>query len=429
LIAAFGSRGAGIHHNDRDLYYNAILRREDDMHHTDIAIAGGGLAGSTAAAMLAAAGFEVVLIDPHPTYPPDFRCEKLDSSQVRILHRTGLADRVLQAATFDGTSSVARFGRLLDTRPGDQHGIFYDVLVNTIRDQIPQQVSRICAKVSDIALSSDRQTVKLSNGDSFSARLVVVANGLNSGLRHKLGMTQQILSPCHSVMLGFDLVPRGRAKFDFCALTYYSERPTDKTAYITLFPIGSNMRANLSVYRDMKDPWLRDFREAPQQTLFASLPGLRRLLGDFDVPDFVKIRPADLYLTGGHRRAGAVLVGDAFATSCPAAGTGTGKVFTDVERLCNVYVPQWFATAGMGVEKISAFYNDPVKQACDAHSLAKAYHLRSLSIETGMGWRVRRSARFASRLAAGMFRQASSWRQTKRPVVAYGAVKDTRLVG
>jgi 2-polyprenyl-6-methoxyphenol hydroxylase-like FAD-dependent oxidoreductase len=36
---------------------------------------------------------------------------------------------------------------------------------------------------------------------------------------------------------------------------------------------------------------------------------------------------------------GLVLVGDAFSTSCRAAGTGCDKVFTDVERLCNVYIP------------------------------------------------------------------------------------------
>ena len=61
------------------------------------------------------------------------------------------------------------------------------------------------------------------------------------------------------------------------------------------------------------------------------------------------------------RQAGVVLVGDAFATSCPAAGTGTGKVFTDVERLCNVHIPRWLATPGMGADKIAAFYDDPVK--------------------------------------------------------------------
>ena len=46
------------------------------MRYTDIAIVGGGLAGSIAAAMLGRAGISAVLIDPHPVYPPDFRVEK-----------------------------------------------------------------------------------------------------------------------------------------------------------------------------------------------------------------------------------------------------------------------------------------------------------------------------------------------------------------
>jgi 2-polyprenyl-6-methoxyphenol hydroxylase-like FAD-dependent oxidoreductase len=45
------------------------------MRYTDIAIIGGGLAGSTAAAMLGRAGIPTVLIDPHQTYPFDFRVE------------------------------------------------------------------------------------------------------------------------------------------------------------------------------------------------------------------------------------------------------------------------------------------------------------------------------------------------------------------
>ena len=126
------------------------------------------------------------------------------------------------------------------------------------------------------------------------------------------------------------------------------------------------MRANLFVYRDLHDPWLKQFREAPRETLYAMWPGLRQLMGDFTVPGFVQIRPVDLYVTKGYRQAGVVLVGDAFATSCPAAGTGARKVLVDVERLCNVHIPRWLATPGMGEEKIAAFYDDPVKQACDA---------------------------------------------------------------
>jgi hypothetical protein len=39
--------------------------RERSMRHTDIVIAGGGLAGSTAAAMLGRAGIDAILIDSH----------------------------------------------------------------------------------------------------------------------------------------------------------------------------------------------------------------------------------------------------------------------------------------------------------------------------------------------------------------------------
>ena len=79
-----------------------------------------------------------------------------------------------------------------------------------------------------------------------------------------------------------------------------------------------------------------------------------------------------------------VLVGDAFATSCPAAGTGARKVLVDVERLCNVHIPRWLETPGMGEEKIAAFYDDPVKQASDAYSTEKAYGLRSFTIDTSL---------------------------------------------
>ena len=52
-------------------------RRALAMKYTDIAIIGGGLAGSTAAAMLGRAGIAAILVDPHAVYPPDFRIEKL----------------------------------------------------------------------------------------------------------------------------------------------------------------------------------------------------------------------------------------------------------------------------------------------------------------------------------------------------------------
>ncbi|MBB4371475.1 2-polyprenyl-6-methoxyphenol hydroxylase-like FAD-dependent oxidoreductase [Bradyrhizobium sp. cir1] len=51
------------------------------MRYTDIAIVGGGLSGSTAAAMLGRAGISAALIDPHERYPADFRVEKLSGER------------------------------------------------------------------------------------------------------------------------------------------------------------------------------------------------------------------------------------------------------------------------------------------------------------------------------------------------------------
>jgi 2-polyprenyl-6-methoxyphenol hydroxylase-like FAD-dependent oxidoreductase len=378
------------------------------MRYTDVAIVGGGLAGSTAAAMLERAGVPAILIDPHPVYPPDLRCEKLDGRQVDILRKTGLADAVLCAATHDGSVWIARFGYLLDTRPSDQHGILYDTLVNTIRAQISSEANVVHAKAVAISTSVERQRIVLSNEEEISARLVVLANGLNVGLRHTLGIERQVISACHSVTLGFDVTPVGRAKFEFPALTYYPERSRDCMAYLSLFPIGGAMRANLMVYRTVDDPWFRQLRQAPEQALLTLMPGLGRIFGNFKITGQVRTRPADLYVSSGHRQRGLVLVGDAFATSCPAAGTGTNKVFTDVERLCNHYIPKWLSTDGMDEDKIAAFYDDPVKTACDAWSTAKAYHLRSLSTDNGLSWRARRWARFVLRAGEGALRQLSN---------------------
>jgi 2-polyprenyl-6-methoxyphenol hydroxylase-like FAD-dependent oxidoreductase len=376
------------------------------MKYTDIAIIGGGLAGSTAAAMLGRAKIPAVLIDPHQTYPFDFRVEKISGDeQLDRFYQTGIADSVLRSATHDGENWIARFGYLLDRKPSRQYGIMYDALIAAVRAEIAAPAELIYAKVTDVSTSAERQKLMLSNGETISARLVVLANGLSIGLRHKLGVGRQVLSANHSISIGFDMAPLGRPAFEFPALTYFSERTKERVAYVTLFPIENRMRANLFVYRDVDDPWLREMRKNPVETMNAALPNLRRITGDYAVTGDVKIRPADIYVSTGYRQAGVVLVGDAFAATCPVTGTGTDKVFTDVAQLCNVHIPAWLATEGMGAEKIASFYDDPVKQACDAWSIAKGISFRKVSVENGLYWRAQRWARFLAWLGEGVLRR------------------------
>lgn len=365
----------------------------------DMAIAGGGLAGSAAAAVLARRGFNVVIIDPHPVYPPDLRCEKLDGSQVRTLQHAGLADLVLPAAAPYGEFWIARFGRVIEKRVEAQYGILYDALVNRMRGAIPPGTRFIVGKVTSIVNGQDRQMLTLSTGERFSARLVVLASGLSNVLRNALAIVRQEVSKCHCVTLAFDVTRQGGAAFPFPALTYHGERPVDRVAYVTVFPVPGAMRANLMVYRAASDPWLREMRDRPASTLHRILPGLAKVTGQLDVVSTIAVRPVDLYVSRSYLLPGVVLIGDAFATSCPAAGTGTGKVFTDVDRLCNVHVPGWMQTAGMGTDKLSAFYRDPVKVACDLQSSRKAFTLRSDCVGQGLVPQARRWGQFLKGLA------------------------------
>ncbi len=194
------------------------------------------------------------------------------------------------------------------------------------------------------------------------------------------------------------------------------------------------MRGNLFTYRTMDDPWLSEMRHAPEKTLRALMPELEQMIGPFSIEKPIQIRPVDLYVSRGHFQPGLVLVGDAFATSCPASGNGVRKVITDVERLCNVYIPQWLATPGMDTEKIAAFYADPVKCACDRSSLNKALTLNAYSTDAAPIWRARRNARFvnispsASLVACGCgFRDSFQAAPITRSC-RFGAVKSRRPI-
>jgi len=102
------------------------------------------------------------------------------------------------------------------------------------------------------------------------------------------------------------------------------------------------------------------------------------------------MRVTDLTVASDYRRDGVVLIGDAFQTSCPAAGTGIGRLLNDIDRLCNQHIPTWLATDGMDATKISQFYDDPIKRSCDAEALRIAEYRRAVKVETGVGWKLHR---------------------------------------
>ncbi|WP_245572880.1 FAD-dependent oxidoreductase [Lichenihabitans psoromatis] len=381
---------------------------------TDITIVGGGLAGSMAAALLGRAGRNVIVVDPHEVVPTDFRCEKLEHGHIDLLAETGLADQVIESATRTDMLWIARFGRLVDKMPFTQYAMAYEGLVGSMRRQIPATVPIVRCWATGFQTSPDRQTIQLSNGDTIETRLVILATGLNWSLRESLGVERELVSPCHSITIGFNLKRVDGADFAFPALQYNPEGIGNRVAYITLFHIGSTLRANLFLYQPLKSPLVAAFRTDPDAALRRLLPGLARLIGETVVQGPMKVRPTDLYRMRHVEQPGVVMIGDAFATPCPATGTGTLKVFNDVSQLCNRYIPEWLASPGMGVDKIAAFYADPIKTASDTVAIEKAFALRRISTDPSRYWALQRWLRFVVRLGRWTMRSMTS---TPRHVV------------
>ncbi|MGN6536854.1 MAG: FAD-dependent oxidoreductase [Mesorhizobium sp.] len=355
----------------------------------DVAVVGGGLSGTLAAIMLGRAGYRVALVDRNAVFPPEFRVEKIGGDLVSRVERIDLLDAVsANAARFDEIVN-ARRGRILDRTRTPHFGFLYENLVAAMRASLPETVTLIVGRVNDLKTSADRQQVFVPEQGVVNARLVVLATGMGDLLRRTLGMERRVIHERQSLTFGFDIRPAD-GSFKCSALTYYGERVSDGIDYLSLFPTATGMRANLFTFRDHRDPWVKAFRESPTETLAATLPGLRKVLGDFQVVGRVQNWIMDLAVAENCRQDGVVLIGDAYQTSCPAAGTGFSRLLTDVERLCHVHVPQWLATPGMTADKIGCYYDDPEKQAADASALAQAKYRRSLTVDTGLAWRVRR---------------------------------------
>ena len=363
----------------------------------DVAIVGGGLAGSIATAVLTRAGYRVALIDKRAVYPEEFRVEKLAGQQVEILRRLGLLDAFAKTAcSFDAVLNVRR-GKVVDVSRGASYGLHYAPLVAIARRLIADPSCLIVDQVLNITASDHLQQITLASGNRVEARVAILATGMAGAIPYALGIKRRVLVERHSLAFGFTIAPADGTEFAFPALTSYGERTVDGIDYLSVFPVPGGMRANLFMFRDPNDPIMREIRREPKSTLLRLMPGLRQHLGDFKVTDRVQNWVMDLANVEGHLQPGIVLIGDAFQTSCPAAGTGVSRLLVDVERLCTVYLPEWLKTDGMGTEKISAFYSDCDKIASDERAFRMAHFRRALTSGAGMQWDLRRRLHFLRR--------------------------------
>lgn len=352
---------------------------------------GAGLAGTTAASVLGRQGWRIALVDPSPSCPAIFKAEKLEPDQVALLRKFDLLDLLLPQAGFIREVKAYYNGRFFGSNPTEQYGVYYCDMVNALRARLPSTVEFIPERVVQIKNSADVQRVLLADGQELTCRLVVLACGLNASLPSSLGLKRSYIQKQQSVAFAFNLARADGSQFPFDSITYYSVSPKPGIDYLTLFPIGKTMRANLFAFPAVNDPWVREFIHNPTKGLQKCFPKLQQTIGKIEVTSEVENALIHLYRTEGEPPPGVVLIGDACENVCPSTGMGLTKIFTDVYVLSSHCVDSWFGSSGMGTEKMASYFNHCSKSAVDSRALQNAFYRRQASTGLSPRWRIHRT--------------------------------------
>ncbi|WP_119940219.1 UbiH/UbiF family hydroxylase [Neorhizobium sp. NCHU2750] len=200
------------------------------MQHYEIAIVGGGLAGSVAALALGRAGRKVCLVAA-PVTGDDGRTTALMDQSVRYLERLGIWDRIAPSTAalsimqiLDGTN------RLLRAPPAQFRAS--DISLAAFGYNIPNKalaevldtalaaepnVTRIAETVASVAVSTDKVSISTADGEIIEADFVIGADGRKSITREAAGIGVKTWSyPQSAVVLIFShTLPHGNVSTEF----------------------------------------------------------------------------------------------------------------------------------------------------------------------------------------------------------------------
>ncbi len=196
----------------------------------DIAVVGGGMAGSVAALSLARLGRRVVLLAP-PSSAEDRRTTALMDQSIRFMERLGLWEKIVPSAAalstmriIDGTNRLLR-APAVSFRSSEVgldafgYNIPNAALLAVLADAVAHEgnITLIPQAAEHVELLAEGAQIELQDGSRITASLVVAADGRKSKMRENAGIGVRHWSyPQTAVVLNFrhDL-PHGNISTEF----------------------------------------------------------------------------------------------------------------------------------------------------------------------------------------------------------------------
>lgn len=332
----------------------------------DVVIIGGGIVGLATACALKQTKMNIAVIDAkHDLYQElaenevKIRASAINLASKHYFEQIGIwsvLERSGRVLAFDSIDVTERqgFARL----SANSASFHYDQLGYIIENQLMQNTLYQCANtqsnitffhqpVNDLFFSSDRGFVELSDGSKVAAKLVIAADGANSLIRKKQGMTFLKKPYRHQAIIA---TVKTQFAHQSCARqVFYAD------GIIALLPLWQSHLSCL--VWSTKPQFASDLLIRPPHLFNQQLSELtEHCLGDCSLVSERELFPLVARYCPKPVQDRLILIGDAAHTIHPLAGQGVNLGLQDSKQLVDVIIKNYLAHKDFGLKRIFNHY-------------------------------------------------------------------------